>query len=232
MGLSADFGADSVDELQIGYKIAVTRDYETEILNSDCETKITGIDVLLTNAVRTDRNAAYDTLALSYDFDKSSITSSSIWDAESNQIEVCQIVRLIIPQNDSDPKMVITEDKRTLTMNFDLNVDFELDNDLGAGATKTGSGLANVDNYVEAFKCTGDQFTPDPSPLLPNNDLIVCVRSVDADVQIDSLDSMVSSIYIVSLLFSLQHAITNVSSHYLVSRHADHNPGRNYPYPN
>ena len=103
------------------------------------------------------------------------------------------MVDLFIPANNTLPKMVIEEDKRNLVIAFDLSVDFQLDNDLGAGNFGEGAGSTNVDSYVEACKCDGVQsFTCDSSPLLPNKELIVCIKSVSPDVEIDILNSMVN----------------------------------------
>ena len=115
---------------------------------------------------------------------------------------MCQVVRLIIPANGTDLKMVITEDKRVLAIDFDLSVDFQLDNDLGAGSVGEGAGSTNVDSYVEACKCDGVQsFTCDSSPLLPNIELIICIKSVSPDVEIDILNSMVSFIISSLIIF-------------------------------
>jgi len=104
------------------------------------------------------------------------------------------VVDLFIPANNTLPKMVIEEDKRNLVIAFDLSVDFQLDNDLGAGNVGEGAGSTNVDSYVEACKCDGVQsFTCDSSPLLPNRELFVCIKSMSPDVEIDTLNSMVVS---------------------------------------
>ena len=75
-------------------------------------------------------------------------------------------------------------------VNFDnLTTDWEL----GPGTIGQGGGATDVDSYVEACKCDGVQsFTCDSSPLLPNIELIICIKSVSPDVEIDILNSMVS----------------------------------------
>ena len=89
--------------------------------------------------------------------------------------------------------MVITEDERILSVEFDMSVDFLFDTDLEAGFVGTGSSSTNVDDYVQACKCDGVQsFSCDnASPILPNQELFVCIRSVSSDMEIDFLDSMV-----------------------------------------
>ena len=179
LDLFADFSIGSVDELSLRYDISVDREYETEIFEKDCETLITDIDVTLTGATRNHKDANHDTLVLAYGMDKSAIASSSLWNAASNQLELCQVVGVIIPATETDPKMVVVEDARALTIDFDLSVDFQFEADLEA----------------EACQCDGVQsFTCSSSPLLPNQELFVCIWSVSSDMEIDFLDSMVSSI--------------------------------------
>jgi len=56
--------------------------------------------------------------------------------------------------------MVIVEDKRVLTIDFDLTADFNFTNDLGAGSIKQEAGSTNVDDYVMACKCGGPEASP------------------------------------------------------------------------
>ena len=102
---------------------------------------------------------------------------------------MCQVVRLTLP----DLGLVIQEDWRLLTVDFDLSADFTIEANLTPASVGEGSGSTTVDDYINACKCDGAaSFTCDSSPLLPNNELMVCVWSVSPDVQIDFLDSMVS----------------------------------------
>ena len=129
-----------------------------------------------------------------YDINKSEVATSCIWNNETKTIEVCQVVRLYIPADENRTKMIIAEDKRIMSINFDLSVEFEVGTDLGAERVEQNSGSTNVDSYIEACKCDGVQsFTCDPSPLQPNSELIVCIKSVSPDVEINFLDSMVSA---------------------------------------
>ena len=51
---------------------------------------------------------------------------------------------------------------------------------------------ADVDSYVEAYKCGGaGVMTVNTDSLAPNEDLFVCVRSTSTGVEIESLDKMV-----------------------------------------
>ena len=198
----ADFGVNSDEEVAIIYAISVAREYESEIFEKDCETSITDIAVTLMNATRrVDRNEFHNELILVYDFNKTAIASSRIWNATTSEIEVCQVVRLFIPASGSNKKMVIEEDERVISIAFDLSAGFQLDNNLGPGTIEQGTGSTDVDSYVEACKCDSAQsFTCDTSPLVPNNELVVCIKSVSPDVEINFLDSMVSSTYLWDLV--------------------------------
>jgi len=193
LDLFTDFGASSIDELEIGYDISVDREFETILLQDNCESPIDDIGVVnLTKTTMYPKDEFHQTLVLSYDFNKTALAGSSIWNDATDQIEVCQIVRLIIPAEGPLPKMVIIEDKRVLTISFDLSAGFQIINALEAGSIEEGSGSTNVDSYLEACKCNSVQtFTCDASPLQPNEELIVCIWSVSSDIEVSSLDSMI-----------------------------------------
>jgi len=129
----------------------------------------------------------FNLLSLAYDFNKTEITASNIWDDTTSTIEVCQVVQLVIPAYG----WVISEDKRALSIDFDLSVDFG--NNIGLGdATIIDSEEfnTNVTSYVEACKCDEQSFTCNTDPLLPGIELFICVKSISSDVVIDFLDSM------------------------------------------
>ena len=182
---------DSDDELVVSYSIGKNRVYESDLLAKDCVSSITGVGITMVPS-RPPKDATRDLLSLAYSIDKSTIADSNIWNDTSNKIEVCQVVQLVVP---SRPRMVITEDKRKLNIDLDLSVDFAInDKDLGEAQIYSEDGSTNVTSYVESCKCGGVQdFSCNSSPLLPNNDLFVCIKSVSSDVTIDFLDSMVSS---------------------------------------
>lgn len=89
-------------------------------------------------------------------------------------------------------KMIITEDKRVLTIDFDLSAGFNAGINLGAGSLGQGSSSTNVNSYIKGCKCDSAQsFKCDPSPLIPNQDLIICIKSVSPEVKLFSIESMV-----------------------------------------
>ena len=91
----------------------------TDIFAGDCETSITDIDISLVQS-RTSVDSQSDLLSLAYDINKTQIALSNIWNATTSTIEICQVVQLVISANN----FVISEDKRVLSIDFDLSVDF------------------------------------------------------------------------------------------------------------
>lgn len=54
-----------------------------------------------------------------------------------------------------------------------------------------GSSSVVVDSYVEACKCDGwETFNCNTDVLVPNSELVICIKSVSSDVKIDFLDSV------------------------------------------
>jgi len=191
VNLTADFAVDSSDELIVDYEIGKDRAHETSLYEKDCSTNITDITVNSTKSY-TNKDLTHDTLTVKHSFDKSMIANSTIWNSTTSEIEICQVVRLIVPANGTDEKMVISEDKRVVAIDFDLSVDFEINNiTLGAATIESGSGTTDVTSYVEACKCGGiDSFNCTTDDLVPNSELFVCIKSKSTDVKIDSLESM------------------------------------------
>ena len=197
--LTTDFSASSDKELTFDYLIGKNRDYLSPTLyNEDCSTPVSGVSITQAGIQRFSNDASYDTLITAYDIDKSTIAGSSIYNAASSELKVCQVVQLL------EQGMVIAEDKHLATITFDLESDFTVQDpiSLGAEAAATAvAGAADVDSYVEAYKCGGlGVMTANTAPLVPNEDLFVCVRSTSSDVEIQSLDEMVSIIIILLLL--------------------------------
>ena len=86
----------------------------------------------------------------------------------------------------------ITEDIRAIDIDFDLDVNFNFTNGLGGATTNTANKSTSVDGYVNAFKCDGAEFNNSTSPLVPNEELFVCIKSVSNELEIDNLKSTVS----------------------------------------
>lgn len=189
---TADFGLDSTNELVLRYSIGKSRVYNTQILASNCESDITGVSVTLTDSIQT--GTTQDLLSLAYDIDKSAIAASNLWNDDLSKTELCQVVQLILPADETNAMMIIAEDRRVFDIDFDLTVNFSADDGLREGSVGNEDGSTNVTSYVESCKCGGVRnLTCNADELGPNDDLFVCVWSVSAEVEIDFLNSMVSS---------------------------------------
>ena len=158
----------------------------TDIFAGDCETSITDIDISLVQS-RTSVDSQSDLLSLAYDINKTQIALSNIWNATTSTIEICQVVQLVISANN----FVISEDKRVLSIDFDLSVDFGTNSDLGDATIETEDLVSNVTSYVEACKCNDAQsFTCNTDALLPSTERFVCIKSISSDVEVDFLNSV------------------------------------------
>ena len=60
----------------------------------DCVSNVTDITVNYTEPVLALKTATFEILSLGYSIDKSMIANSTIWNATSSQIELCQVVQL------------------------------------------------------------------------------------------------------------------------------------------
>lgn len=125
LGMTADLGVYSVHDMVVEYEIGINRVLDTEILATDCSTPILGITLDLTVELAP-KTIYLDQLLLNYNFDKSKITGSNIWNEATNQLQMCQIVRLVLPSEtgSEQPLFVIQEVKRTLDINFDFGANF------------------------------------------------------------------------------------------------------------
>ena len=108
-----------------------------------------------------------------------------MWNATGN-IPFCQKVQLYAGS------YLITEDIRAIDIDFDLDVNFNFTNGLGGAITNAATKSTSVDWCITNFKCDGAEFNTSTSPLVPNEKLFVCIKSVSDEVEIDNLESMVS----------------------------------------
>ena len=192
LSLSADFSVNSDEELILNYAIGKDRQYKSLLFMKDCVTNVTDITVNYTDPELTPRNATFNTLTLGYSIDKSMIADSAIWNATSSKIDLCQVVQL------KEGSMVIIEDIRQVAIDFDLLVNYEIINStLGAATINTANDTTEVADYIEACTCDGVDFTCNTDDLVPGAELIVCIKSVSPDVEIDFLERMVSTIALI-----------------------------------
>ena len=75
--------------------------------------------------------------------------------------------------------MIIAEDKRDISVDFNLTYNYEIQDvaleEATINANKTST---NVAGYIKSCKCTVDSFTYDGKPLLPNDELFLCIYSI------------------------------------------------------
>ena len=187
--LSANFSVNSNEELVLNYEIGKGRQFDTLLFMKDCATNVTDISINYTEPLLTPKmNINFSNFTLGYNIDKSMIANSSIWNATLSQIELCQVVQL------KEGTLVITEDIRRVAIDFDLRVDYDINAiALGAETINAGNDTVDVSSYIEACKCDGVSFECNTNALVPNSELIVCIKSVSPDLVIDFLDVMVSA---------------------------------------
>ena len=87
------------------------------------------------------------------------------------------------------------EDIREIEINFDLKAysNFNFTIGVGAATVKAVNGSISTDSSVNAYKCNGLTFSNGTSALVPNEKLFVCIESASPDVEINKVDSMVST---------------------------------------
>mmetsp|Transcript_7635 Transcript_7635/g.18947 ORF Transcript_7635/g.18947 Transcript_7635/m.18947 type:complete len:389 (-) Transcript_7635:199-1365(-) len=183
--LETDFQDSVTNEITLKYKIGTGRTFDVALFEKNCVGPITGMNITSTTDLTPLITTDLDQLEIMLDLDKSAITSSNIWDG--GKLELCVRVQLL------SGGAVIKEDKRDIDIAFDFVVDFEADGDaaMQTASMTSGSGQANVDNYVSACKCDDlESFTCNTTPLAPSSILYVCIQSMDSDVEIAFLDKL------------------------------------------
>jgi len=191
-----NFGANSVEELELDYQVGRGRDVVHALYAGNCNPNtnpvaINGLQYNVTNTTGTPSNGM-EPLTLSYSFDKSSITGSNIWNKNETKIELCQVVQLTAEGRNG--RMVITEDLRNITVDFDMGVNFSIDGNVNLTGADINNEQQNtsLSEYVTAFKCNGLGTPKNTDPLAPNTELNVCIESASSSVQIDKIVNMVS----------------------------------------
>ena len=146
IGMDVDFGIDSPHEIELQYEMGTNRQYEVELLAFDCESPIAGIlnrplDIfnVTSNVESIENDDVHQLLTLQYDLDKSLLSSSNIWNTETNEVQLCSVARLTY-YSDNDARLwVITQDTRKINIYVDLTVGFSVgDGDDSSGGTGFG----------------------------------------------------------------------------------------------
>ena len=152
--MDVDFGKDSPHEIIVQYEMGINRQYEVELLAFDCESPISGIlnrplsiINITSNVDSIESDDKHEMLSLQYDLDKSLLSSSNIWNTETNEVQLCSVVRLIYyPDNDGETgeeeePWIITQDKRKINIYIDLTVGFTVGDGDDGSSSGTGFGF-------------------------------------------------------------------------------------------
>mmetsp|Transcript_47 Transcript_47/g.61 ORF Transcript_47/g.61 Transcript_47/m.61 type:complete len:377 (-) Transcript_47:113-1243(-) len=185
MQVITDFNNNSTDEITLKYEIGMDRDFQVDLFDKGCTEPITGTTIVPTwTTVPKDSN--HDYLDIHLDLDKSTITSSNIWNSLFSKIDMCARLRLFSGSN------LIKEDARDISIAFDFQIDFTSnEGSLREASLSSGSSTTTVENYVQACTCDDESsFTCNTDTLGPNSLLNICVKSVSSDMEIDFLNTL------------------------------------------
>ena len=91
--LETDFQDSVTNEITLDYLIGTGRQFSIDLFTKDCISPITGMTITPTTARLSNVDADHDGLEIMLDLDKSSITSSNIW--EDSKLEFCVGVQLL-----------------------------------------------------------------------------------------------------------------------------------------
>jgi len=184
--LLTDFSNGSTDEITLKYEIGAERSYQVDLFDKGCTDPITGTNIITTHVVTT-KDATHDLLDVLLDLDKSTITTSNIWNPLSEKIEMCVRVQLLSGLS------IIKEEARDIDIKINFDVDFTTVNsvDLNQASVTLGSGSTEVDSYVQACTCDdASSFTCNTDSIGPNSNLNICIKSLSDDMNVHYVNSL------------------------------------------
>ena len=193
--MNSEFDKDSDDEITLSYKIGKDRQYEVFMLKEDCSTSIT--ENVVTHSSSTsdiEGDTSNSNLLVSVDIVKSSIATSNIWvgtDSTDKVVKLCAKVHLISSGSGS----VIKELERVIEVKLDFENNFQTIQNATFDKISLLSNetQAAVDDYIKACTCDGSisqPFTCNTNILGVDDLLNICLESLDAEMQINYLDSL------------------------------------------
>jgi len=188
--MSFGYLIDSAEELVLNFEKGKGRDFDFQLYAGSCETKprvAIDMEYTKTNSTVNSDKPSMEGLIVKYDFNKTLLGGSNIWNKNTSMVELCQITQLIIP----DPLMVITEDIRDIDIDFDMNVAFSIGVGLAPATITAANDTTDLASYVEAYQCEGMGTSNLTADLAPNSELHLCIKSKSTDVEIQSLNTMV-----------------------------------------
>ena len=220
----ANFTTTSDDEITNLYYVGRGRTVKTFLYQKGCTSKTPIAMQINTTTTEQQYNSTFDILTVSHSIDKSLIANNTqIWNSTSNNLEVCQVVELR-EEGIGEEDMVIITNEHELLINFNLAVDYNTGNiTLVQADTLEESTNTNVNDYISAFKCDGEQFAASTTPHLENTELNICIESESTDVVIDKVKTMVSFFlcldgwYLVECCASFQSSLRVTQPHYVLA---------------
>merc|ERR1712032_5725 len=138
-------------------------------------------------------NLTHTNITVGYNFNKTAMIASDLWNSTTDILTFCQVTSLVTPGTDGT-EWVIVEDRREIEIRFDLTADFIVNVTLADETIESANETVSFDDQVKAFKCQGEStgpFVRDDTALPPNTELAVCVISENDGVNLVDLTDMV-----------------------------------------
>lgn len=178
-------------EMTIDYEVGRGREARTYLLERDCETPVDELLYAL-STVRNESlgNVPYENLTLQYEFVAAELANSSVYNATSSNVDLCQRVDLVLP-NTTQGELVVAEDVRNIDIFVDLNVEYEVDVDLDGAQISNATDEVDFADALEVCQCN-KEYKCTSSELSPNDLLLMCFTIINPAVEVDELESMVS----------------------------------------
>ena len=186
--VDSNFDKGSADEITLNYKIGKNREYNVLVLTKGCKEEIDeGVIINQTSSISDiEDDSSNSELQVSVDIEKNAIVGSNAWIDE--MVKLCVSLQLISGAN------VMKELKRDIEVDLNFKNEFETEADANFTQISLGSNATSsaVDDYINACTCDGNNepFQCNTNSLGVNDWLNVCVESLDTEMEIDYLDSL------------------------------------------
>ena len=188
-----DFSAAAAKSVQLKYEKGRWREVKHYLTAGGCgENKTVGADLVTTTENVTDADdATLDLLTIRHIFNMSRLATSKLFDNGTDTVQFCQDVGLY--HVESGKNYLITQLLTNVSIILNLTSGFSTAVVLDEGTVGAANETVELQDFVTAFHCDGavDKRLVD-AKLKPNEVLNVCVVSTSADVEIESLETMVS----------------------------------------
>ncbi len=185
----------SEDEITLKYKIGTDRDYKVSMLNENCESAVDEDVVTFTNNTNViEDDPSNSDLLVSVNITKSLIATSNIWVNEADSspdkkvVRLCAKVQLFSGVNEIKKLERVIE----VNLNFENNFQTIQNATFDKISLDTNETEAAVNDYIKACTCDGNKnpFVCNTNTLGVDDFLNICLESLDAEMQINYLDSL------------------------------------------